>query len=84
MVGNITGSFVQTPNVTNTTIYTGTTAWAGYTYATNITYTSGLLQNTNNGINHNASVGAITNAVDGLVVVMEVKITGTPTQTKKS
>jgi len=78
MVGNITKNFVSTPSLTNTTIYTGTTEWSGYTYETKIVYTPGLLQNTNLGVNHNASVGATTNSTDGLVAVLEVTITGAP------
>ncbi|KIM40952.1 hypothetical protein M413DRAFT_445725 [Hebeloma cylindrosporum] len=78
LVGNITKNFVQTPNVTNSTTFTGTTTWASYTYETNITYVPNLLQNTNDAINHNITVGATTNSVDGLVAVLEVKITGTP------
>lgn len=78
LIGNITHNFVQTPNVTNTTTFTGTTTWANYTYQTDITYVPGLLQNTNDAINHNITVGATTNSVDGLVAVLEVKITGTP------
>lgn len=78
LIGNITKSFVHTPNVTNSTTFTGTTNWANYTYETDITYVGGLLQNTNYAINHNITVGATTNAVDGLVAVLEVKITGTP------
>jgi hypothetical protein len=82
LIGNITGNFVQTLNVTNATTFTGTTKWANYTYETDITYVSGLLQNTNNAINHNITVGATTNAVDGLVAVLQVKITGTPPKSK--
>jgi len=78
LIGNITRNFVETLNVTNATTFTGTTSWASYTYETNIKYVPSLLQNTNYGINHNITVGATTNSVDGLVAILEVKITGSP------
>ncbi|KAJ3512973.1 hypothetical protein NLJ89_g3211 [Agrocybe chaxingu] len=79
LIGNITGSFVQTPNVTNTTTFVGITTWANYTYESDIKYVSGLLADTNDGINHNITVGINgENSVDGLVALIEVKITGTP------
>ena len=79
LIGNITGSPIPTQELTNTSTYTGTTTWAGYTYQNNIKYTGGLLDNTSYGINHNWSVGVNgMNAVDGLVAVIEVKLTGTP------
>jgi len=80
VVGNITGQSIPTSALTNASAYTGSTSSAGYTYQTNIQYVSGLLQNTSNGINHYASVGTITtNAIDGLVAVLTVKITQQPT-----
>jgi hypothetical protein len=79
LIGNITGSPIPTQNLTNTSTYTGTTTWAGYTYQSNIKYTGGLLSNTSYGINHNWSVPANgMNAADGLVAVIEIKLTGTP------
>ncbi|KDR83057.1 hypothetical protein GALMADRAFT_221038 [Galerina marginata CBS 339.88] len=79
LIGNITHQLVPTPNITNGTSYSGTTAWANYTYQTDITYRAGLLENTNFNINHNFSVGVDgVNASDGLVAVLDVKITGVP------
>jgi len=79
MIGNITHSAIPTQNLTNGTTYTGTTSWAGYTYQSNINYVAGLLENTNIGINHNLSVGVNgVNSSDGLVAVIDVKVTGKP------
>ena len=79
LIGNITHSPIPTQNLTNGTTYSGTTSWANYTYQSQITYLTGLLQNTNIGINHNSSVGVNgVNSTDGFVAVIEVKITGTP------
>ena len=79
MIGNITRSAIPTQNLTNGTTYTGTTSWAGYTYQSNINYVAGLLENTNIGINHNSSVGVNgLNSSDGLVAVIDVKVTGKP------
>ncbi|KAJ3568247.1 hypothetical protein NP233_g5837 [Leucocoprinus birnbaumii] len=79
LVGNITNSLIPTRNLTNTTTYTGTTSSEGYTYETNIRYVSGLLANTSFGINHNLSVPVDgLNAVDGLVAVLDVRITQAP------
>lgn len=48
-------------------------------YETNVQYVSGYLSNSSNGINHYLSVGANgTNAVDGLVAMMNVKILTSP------
>jgi len=81
LVGNITGFAIPTSTLTNTSTYNGTTTFGNYTYHTGIAYTSGLLQNTSVGVNHFASVGGgpsnIT-AIDGLVAVLTVKITGRP------
>ncbi|KAF8581576.1 hypothetical protein K439DRAFT_1654035 [Ramaria rubella] len=81
LVGNITGSTIPTEQVTNTSTFSGTTQFGGYTYQTAVNYTGGLLQNTSNGINHFLSVGGgpqnIT-AIDGLVAVLTVNITGRP------
>ncbi|KXN82427.1 hypothetical protein AN958_02577 [Leucoagaricus sp. SymC.cos] len=79
LIGNITQSPVPTPNVTNTTTYKGTTSSEGYTYETDIRYVPGLLGNTNDGINHNVTVGiGGVNSVDGLVAVLDVRITQSP------
>jgi len=79
LVGNITNQTIPTANLTNTSTYSGSTSSGGYTYQTNIQYVSGLLSNTSNGINHFATVGTTTtNAIDGLVAVMTVKITQRP------
>jgi len=79
LIGNITHSPIPTSNLTNTSAFTGTTSWANYTYQSQISYVSGLLQNTNIGINHNLTVGVGgVNSTDGLVAVIDVKITGTP------
>lgn len=79
LIGNITQSSIPTQNLTNGSTFTGTTSWGNYTYTSQITYFSGLLQNTSIGINHNDTVGVNgANAIDGLVAVIDVKITGTP------
>jgi len=79
LVGNITHSPISTPDVTNTTTFVGTTSWADYTYESNIKYISNLLPNTSYAINHNWTVSAPgINAVDGLVAVIDVKITSRP------
>ncbi|PPR07766.1 hypothetical protein CVT24_003716 [Panaeolus cyanescens] len=78
LVGNITQSFIPTKNLTNTTTYSGTTSWAEWIYHTDIKYVSGLLEDTNDAINHNITVGVDGNSVDGLVAVMDVQIIGSP------
>ncbi|KAF8963025.1 hypothetical protein BDZ97DRAFT_1732534 [Flammula alnicola] len=79
LIGNITRSTVPTLNVTNGTTFTASTSFANFTYQTHIQYVSGLLEDTNIGINHNLSVGTATiNASDGLVAVLNVTLTGTP------
>ncbi|KAF9048122.1 hypothetical protein BDZ89DRAFT_941444 [Hymenopellis radicata] len=80
MVGNITGSTIPTLNLTNSSTYSGSTSYDGYTYKTDVKYVSGLLDNTSIGINHNWSVyiDGVTNAVDGLVAVLDVSITERP------
>ena len=48
-------------------------------YQTNVQYVPGYLSNSSNGINHYLSVGSNgTNAVDGLVALMNVKILTNP------
>jgi len=79
LVGNITQSILSTLNITDGTTYVGSTSSNGYTYETNIRYTSGLLSNTSVGINHNITVPADgRNAVDGLVAVLDVRISQSP------
>ncbi|KAF8803437.1 hypothetical protein BYT27DRAFT_7110147 [Phlegmacium glaucopus] len=83
LIGNITQSPIPTQNLTNTSTFTGTTSWNNYTYQSQISYVSGLLQSTNIGINHNTSVSVNgVNAVDGLVAVIDVKITAAPSTSK--
>ena len=72
-------SLIPTTEVTNTTTYSGRTSFGNYTYQTDVSYVSGLLSNTSNGINHYITVGANgTNAIDGLVAIMHVKIVERP------
>lgn len=79
LVGNITQLALSTLNTTDGATYTGTTSSNGYTYETNIRYISGLLPNTSIGINHNITVIANgRNAVDGLVAVLDVRISQSP------
>ncbi|KAJ7696703.1 hypothetical protein B0H17DRAFT_928908 [Mycena rosella] len=79
LVGNITGTPVDTLAVTNASTFAGTTSNGGYTYATTISYVSGLLANSSAGVNHGDTVGiGGETAVDGLVAVLEVKITAAP------
>ncbi|KAK0243818.1 hypothetical protein EDD85DRAFT_805603 [Armillaria nabsnona] len=86
VVGNISSSEVPTLTLTGSSTFSGTSSSQGYTYRTDIMYVTGLLQNTSIGINHNQSVsnnGAV-NAVDGLVAVFNVSITGTPSVSDSS
>ncbi|KAF9018554.1 hypothetical protein BDZ89DRAFT_1210101 [Hymenopellis radicata] len=80
IVGNITGSVIPTLTLTNESTYSGSTSYGGYTYKTDVSYASGMLQNTSIGINHNLTVliDGVTNAVDGLVAVLQVTITERP------
>ncbi|KAF9262983.1 hypothetical protein L218DRAFT_959812 [Marasmius fiardii PR-910] len=79
IVGNITGSVIPTGNLTNQSTYSGETSFGGFKYQTTVKYLDGLLQNTSIGINHNDSVPtASSNAVDGLVALLEVKISERP------
>lgn len=79
LIGNITQTPVPTANLTNTTTYAGSTQSNGYTYHTDIRYVSGMLGNTNLGINHNFTVSVDgVNAVDGLVAVLDVRIMQSP------
>ncbi|KAJ3766713.1 hypothetical protein EV361DRAFT_865170 [Lentinula raphanica] len=79
IIGNITQTNIPTLNLTNSSTYSGTTSYGGYTYSTSVKYVSGLLNNTSIGINHNITVQtSSSNATDGLVAVLEVKITEKP------
>lgn len=81
LVGNATAqpSLIPTTTLTNASSYSGNTSFDGYTYHTSVQYVSGLLPNTSNGINHYLTVGENgTNAVDGLVAVLNVKIVAKP------
>jgi hypothetical protein len=79
LIGNITKSVIPTATLTNTSTFTGTTSFGGYTYSSSISYVSGLLANSSVGVNHADTVGVNgANPVDGLVAVVEVKITGRP------
>ncbi|KAF9240218.1 hypothetical protein BU15DRAFT_61551 [Melanogaster broomeanus] len=87
LIGNATtqSTIIPTANLTNTSTYSGQTSFNGYTYQTSVNYVSGLLQNTSTGINHFQTVGVDgSNAIDGLVAVMTVKIVTQPTTTASS
>ncbi|KAJ9096443.1 hypothetical protein QFC21_005265 [Naganishia friedmannii] len=79
-VGNLTNqtTVIPTRNVTNTSTYVGSTTWANYTYQTSVKYLSGLLQNSSDGINHPEIAVDGLPAIDGLVAVLTVKMTGVP------
>jgi hypothetical protein len=81
LIGNATtqSSLIPTATLQNGTTYSGQTSYGGYVYQTNVQYVSGYLSNSSNGINHYLSVGANgTNAVDGLVAMINVKILTSP------
>jgi len=79
MIGNVTNQAIPTSTLTNTSQFSGQTSWANYTYQTNVSYISGLLSNTSDGINHYITVGVNgSNAIDGLVAVINVQIVGRP------
>ena len=87
LIGNATSqsTVIPTSNLTNGTTYSGQTTYGGYVYQTDVQYVSGYLSNTSIGINHNLSVGATgTNAADGLVALMNVKILTNPSGASKS
>ncbi|KAF7297599.1 hypothetical protein MKEN_01382700 [Mycena kentingensis (nom. inval.)] len=79
VIGNITGSPINTTALTNASTFEGTTTWAGYVYSSKISYVSRLLANSSEGVNHadHVPVGG-RNAVDGLVAVVEVMIATIP------
>ncbi|THU83910.1 hypothetical protein K435DRAFT_971386 [Dendrothele bispora CBS 962.96] len=79
IVGNITQSPIPTLSLTNSTTYSGSTSFEGWTYQTDVIYLSGMLDNTSIGINHNVTVQTgSSNASDGLVALLTVKVTGKP------
>ncbi|TDL22125.1 hypothetical protein BD410DRAFT_788816 [Rickenella mellea] len=83
LIGNATKQAVNTSSLINGTTFSGSTQNAGYTYQTDVVYVSGLLQNSSDGINHYLTVGVNgSNAIDGLVAVMTVKIASAPVGTK--
>lgn len=70
---------IDSAQLTNTTTFSGQSTFKNYTYQTDVVYTPGLLSNTSDGINHHLSVGVNgSNAIDGLVAVMTVKIVSRP------
>lgn len=79
MMGNATNQSIPTFDVTNSSTFSGSTSFGNFTYQTDVSYVSGLLQNSSNGINHYLTVSVNgSNAIDGLVAVMQVKITQRP------
>ena len=81
MIGNATNqsSLIPTETVTNTSSYSGRTSFGNFTYQTDVQYVSGLLSNSSDGINHFLTVSVNgSNAIDGLVGVMNVKIVDRP------
>jgi hypothetical protein len=87
LIGNATAqsSVIPTANLTNATTFSGQTSYGGYVYQNSVTYASGYLTNGSDGINHYLSVGANgTNAVDGLVAMLTVKILTSPAGATKT
>ena len=82
LVGNATNSEIPTANLTNASTFQGSTGYEGYSYQTTVQYVSGLLPNTSDGINHFQSMSS--NAADGLVAVLTVRITQAPQQATSS
>ncbi|KAG6331347.1 hypothetical protein ID866_7743 [Astraeus odoratus] len=81
LVGNATAQSVviSTAALTNTSTFSGQTSYGGYTYQTTVDYVSGLLQNSSDGINHAYTVAYNgSNAIDGLVAIMTVKLLTKP------
>ena len=80
IVGNLTDEVIPTLNLTADHAYTGRTSANGYTYFTDIKFVTGLLENTNDGINHNITVQieGVVNSTDGYVAVFEVRIEERP------
>jgi hypothetical protein len=87
LIGNVTAqsSVIPTANLTNGTTYSGQTSYGGYVYQNSVQYVTGYLTNSSSGINHYLSVGANgTNAVDGLVALLTVKILSSPVGATKT
>ncbi|KAJ6508234.1 hypothetical protein C8R45DRAFT_1207955 [Mycena sanguinolenta] len=85
LIGNITGSPINTSALTNTSTFTGTTSWSGFIYSSSIAYVSGLLPNSSSGVNHGGDVGINgLNAVDGLVAVVTISIASKPANATSS
>ncbi|KAH7096439.1 hypothetical protein BKA62DRAFT_719682 [Auriculariales sp. MPI-PUGE-AT-0066] len=80
IVGNATAqASIPTPDLTAGATYVGSTSFGNYTYETTATYVSGLLSNSSDGVNHLQTVPVNGRAaIDGLVAVLTVKITGYP------
>ncbi|KAJ7429082.1 hypothetical protein B0H11DRAFT_2149984 [Mycena galericulata] len=85
LIGNITKTPINTTALTNTSTFTGTTNYAGFVYTTSISYVSGLLPDSGVDVNHNTTVGVDGQpALDGLVAVLDVKITTKPANATSS
>jgi len=85
LVGNATNTSVPTSSLSTSSTFSGTTSNQGYTYQTSVTYVSGLLNATSDGINHYLTVAVDGQpAIDGLVAVMVVKMTGKPNNSASS
>lgn len=81
LIGNATAqsSLIPTADLTNATTFSGQTSYGGYVYQNSVEYVSGFLTNSSDGINHYLSVGTNgTNAADGLVALLTVKILSSP------
>ncbi|KAI0295666.1 hypothetical protein B0F90DRAFT_1883527 [Multifurca ochricompacta] len=86
LIGNATAqsTLIPTTSLTNATTYSGQTSYGGYVYQSDVQYLSGYLVNGSDGINHYLSVGVNgTNAVDGLVALLNVKLLTTPSGSPK-
>lgn len=85
LIGNITGSPINTSALTNTSTFTGKTSYAGFDYLSTISYVSGLLPDSGIGVNHNTTVSVGGESpIDGLVAVVEVTITMRPANATSS
>jgi len=81
LIGNVTAqsSLISTASITNGTTYSRQTTYGGYVYQNSVQYVSGYLTNGSSGVNHYLSVGKNgTNAVDGLIALLDVKILSSP------
>jgi len=85
LIGNLTGTTIPTRNLTITVTYSASSSFNGYTYQTDVKYMSGMLPNTNDGINHNITVGADgINSCDGLSAILTVKVATRPQTTNSA